>query len=211
MRALTTSNTIWQFIIHPNIELVHTAPRAHCRAAALQKLACFPLFECLTGRPAGASPAYCEQGPLALPTAPVFRSQRGKGTGKTSLTKKVHGYQQPCGGWGRRHSEGRRHSDGMGPMQSTRPASRQSLSDLMDLNLSLKFDKTGKQSESRQPRKRPQEPSARSGGRNDGGTAVGEEADLIRHSRYFEGYSRWTSMHAWSRHRYRILRTFSKH
>lgn len=60
----------------------------------------------------------------------------------------------------------------MGPMLSTRPASRQSLSDLMDLNLSLKFDKTGKQGESRQPRKRSQqEPNARSGSRDDGGTA----------------------------------------
>ena len=126
----------------------------------------------MAGRPAGANPAYCEQGALALPTAPVFRSQRGKGAGRTSSTKKAHGYQQPCVGWGKRHSEGRRHNDGMGPMLSTRPASRQFLSDLMDLNLSLKFDKTGKQGETRQPRKRSQqEPIARSGGRDDGGTA----------------------------------------
>ena len=128
------------------------------------------------GRPAGTNPAYCEQGGLALPTAPVFRSHRSKGAGRTS-SKKVHGYQQPCGGWGKRHSEGRRHNDCMGPMLSTRPASRQSLSDLMDLNLSLKFDKTGKQGEARQPRKRSQGPIARSGGRDDGGTA-GEKDDV---------------------------------
>lgn len=76
----------------------------------------------------------------------------------------------------------------MGPMLSTRPASRP-LSDLMDLNLSLKFDKTGKQAETRQPRKkRSQELSARSGSRDDGRTA-GEKADLtiehLRSSRTF--------------------------
>lgn len=42
----------------------------------------------------------------------------------------------------------------MGPMLSTRPASRQAQSDLMDLNLALKFDKMGTESESKQPKER---------------------------------------------------------
>lgn len=135
--------------------------------------AVFPFRTEPAQRPAGANAAYyCEQGALALPAAPAFRSQRDKGTGRLS-SKKVHGYQQTCGGWEKRHSEGRRYNDGMEPMLSTRPASRQSsLSGLMDLNLSLKFDKTGKQGETRQSRKRSQEPLfARSSGRDDGGTA----------------------------------------
>lgn len=142
------------------------------------------------GRP-GTNPTYCDQGALALPTAPVFRGQRGKCAGRTSSTKKVHGYQQPCGGWGKRHSEGRRHNDGMGPMLSTRPASRQSLSDLMDLNLSLKLDKTGKQGEIRQPRKRSQESTARrSGSRDDGGTAGEEKRTFRRRSSIESRFSR---------------------
>lgn len=63
-------------------------------------------------------------------------------------------------------------------MLSTRPASRQSISDLMDLNLSLKFDKTGQQGEKRQPRKRSQEGTALSGSRDDGGTTAGEKPGL---------------------------------
>eukprot|EP00752_Nemacystus_decipiens_P005931 g5356.t2 len=63
-------------------------------------------------------------------------------------------------------------ADGASLSQSTREGFwEDSLSDLMDLNLSLKFDKTGKQGETRQPKKRSQEPFAR-GSRDDGGTAA---------------------------------------
>lgn len=134
-----------------------------------------------TGRPTAADP-YDEQGALALPTAPVFRGQREKGTG-TTLTKNAYGYQQHRGVWGKRHATGRRYSDGMGPMLSTRPASRQAQSDLTDLNLALKFDKMGSQSVSRQPKERSQQSHARttdrSGKRHDGG-ATGEKTAAER-------------------------------
>lgn len=138
---------------------------------------CMPCATTLivAGRPTAADTCG-EQGALALPTAPVFRGQRGKGAG-TTFTKNIYGYQQPRGGWGKRHATGRRYSsDGMGPMLSTRPASRQAQSDLMDLNLALKLDKMGTQGESRQPKERLQSHARstnRNGRRHDGG-ATGE-------------------------------------
>lgn len=133
------------------------------------------------GRPPAADPhRYCEKDgrAVALPTAPVFRGQRGKGVGSTAAYK--HSYHQSRGGWGKRGPKGRRSYDAMGP--KTRPASRQVLSDLMDLNLALKFDKIGKQDSTRQPDEHPQQSHAglttRTGRRHDGGgaTTAGENA-----------------------------------
>lgn len=126
------------------------------------------------GRPPAADPyRYCEKdgGAVALPTAPVFHGQRGKGVGSTAAYK--HSYHQSRGGWGKRGPKGRRPYDAMGPKM--RPASRQVLSDLMDLNLALKFDKMGKEDSTRQPDEQPQQShvglSTRTGRRLDGGGA----------------------------------------
>lgn len=133
------------------------------------------------GRPPAADPhRYCEQdgGAAALPTAPVFRGQRGKGGGSTAAYK--HSHHHSRSGWGKRGPKGKRPYDPMGP--KTRPASRQVLSDLMDLNLALKFDKMGKQDSTRQPDEQPQQSHAglttRTGRRHDGGgaRAAGENA-----------------------------------
>lgn len=74
------------------------------------------------------------------------RQRLDKGAGKTS---------KPRAGWQTRHAEGNRISDSMGPMPSTRPPSRQALSDLMDLNLTQKYDKIRNRDLS--PRKQQQE------------------------------------------------------
>ena len=63
----------------------------------------------------------------------------------------------------------------MGPMVSSRPASRQALSDLMDLNLALKFDKMGKHGEKRPPKKRSQSQFNNRGDKRDNVGARGEK------------------------------------
>ena len=87
---------------------------------------------------------------VGLPkTPPTCRSQRrGRGVGRTP---------KPRAGWGKRQAEDKRSSDNTSNMSSMlRPASRQALSDLMDLNLALKYDKIWKDgfSESRQRKDR---------------------------------------------------------
>lgn len=119
-----------------------------------------------TGRPtAGDTYRHCEQledgdEALGLPKAPVFRSQR-RGKGATRATK-AHGFNQPRAGWGKRHSDARRYNDGIGPMPSTRPVSRQALSDMMDLDLTFKDDTMGKHGEPR-PQKDRHHPHTGSG------------------------------------------------
>lgn len=98
-----------------------------------------------TGRPA-PSPDL-----TGLPTAPAPRCRRqdgarqcsnhgrtGKGVTRATMKKAARGYRGTRPNWGKRNSN---NSDGMGTMLSTRPASRQALSDLTDLNLALKYDK----------------------------------------------------------------------
>lgn len=100
---------------------------------------------------------------LGLPKAPVFRSQRqGKGD-KIASDKQAHGCRhQARPSWGKRHTEGnKRNIDGAGLMLSTLPASHQALSDLMDLNLALKYDKMGKHGAARQQQDRQHTRSSR--------------------------------------------------
>lgn len=100
---------------------------------------------------------------LGLPKAPVFHSHRqGKGD-KRASAKQAHGcHHQARPSWGKRHTEGnQRNIDGVGPMLSTLPASHQALSDLMDLNLALKYDKMGNHGEARQRQDRQHTRSSR--------------------------------------------------
>ncbi|CAM9330120.1 unnamed protein product [Ectocarpus sp. 6 AP-2014] len=139
----------------------------------------YPEHSLSDGIPPAADPhRYCEQdgGAAALPTAPVFRGQRGKGGGSTATYKHSHPHSRS--GWGKRGPKGRRPYDPMGP--KTRPASRQVLSDLMDLNLALKFAKMGKQDSTSQPDEQPQQSAGlktRTGRRHDGGGARAAEAE----------------------------------
>lgn len=119
------------------------------------------------------------EGELGLPAAPAFRGQKlGKSRGARGTTKKGHGHLQSRPGRGRRPNEGRGHNDGMGPMLASRPASRQVLSDLMDLNLALKYDKARKHGEARPQKERSHHHNGststttrKAGRRNDGCTA----------------------------------------
>lgn len=85
-----------------------------------------------------------------LPKAPVLRNQRqdkprqgnsgrSKAAPRASTKNVARGYRGARAGWGKRHSK----NSGVGPTLSSRPASRQALSDLMDLNLALKMRKSG--------------------------------------------------------------------
>lgn len=84
-----------------------------------------------------------------LPKAPVPRNQRqdkprqsnsgrAKGVPRVSTKKVVRGYHGARAGWGKRHGK----NSGVGPTLSSRPASHQALSDLMDLNIALKMRKS---------------------------------------------------------------------
>lgn len=122
------------------------------------------------------------EGELGLPAAPAFRGQKlGKSRGaRDTTTKKGHGHLQSRPSRGKRPNEGRGHNDGMRPMLASRPVSRQVLSDLMDLNLALKYDKARKHGEARSQKERSHHHNNRStttrkvGRRNDG-CAVGEK------------------------------------
>lgn len=95
------------------------------------------------------------EGELGLPAAPAFRGQKlGKGRGARGTTKKGHAHLQSRPDRGKRPNEGGVNNDGMGPMRASRPASRQVLSDLMDLNLALKYDKARKHGEARPQKER---------------------------------------------------------
>lgn len=116
---------------------------------------------------------------LGLPAAPAFRGQKlGKSRGAMGTTKKGHGHLQSRPGRGKRPNEGRGHNDGVGPMLASRPASRQVLSDLMDLNLALKYDKARKHGEARPQRERPHHhnvSTTRKVGRKNDGCTAGEK------------------------------------
>ncbi|CAM9282626.1 unnamed protein product [Ectocarpus fasciculatus] len=165
----------------------------------------YPEHSLSDGRPPAADPyRYCEKdgGAVALPTAPVFRGQRGKGVGSTAAYK--HSYHQSRGGWGKRGPKGRRPHDAMGPKM--RPASRQVLSDLMDLNLALKFDKMGTEDSTRQPDEQPQQShvglSTRTGRRLDGGGARASEAESSS-TLFSERQARQTSKYSSPSERYK--------
>lgn len=124
------------------------------------------------------------EGELGLPAAPAFRGQKlGKSRGARGTTKKGHGHLQSRPGWGKRPNEGRGHNDGIGPMLASRPASRQVLSDLMDLNLALKYDKARKHGEARPQKERSHHhngstsatTSTRKAGRRNDGCTAGEK------------------------------------
>lgn len=115
---------------------------------------------------------------LGLPKAPAFRGQRQGNKGdKKASAKKIHGCHrhQARPSWGKRHTEGnkRNNIDGVGAMLSTLPASRQALSELMDLNLALKYDKMKKHREARQQQQQNRQHTTRSGTRLEGRAAGG--------------------------------------
>lgn len=124
------------------------------------------------------------EGELGLPAAPAFRGQKlGKDRGARGTTKKGHGHLQSRPGRGKRPNEGRGHNDGMGPMLASRPASRQVLSDLMDLNLALKYDKARKHGDARPQKERSHNhhngSATRKVGRRNDGRASGEETTKL--------------------------------